>query len=59
VDRPRLDFAKYVESIDETAHQVLKPGASDDDVVEHYRKIANAVRLPIVSHGNYAMPLLE
>jgi 4-hydroxy-tetrahydrodipicolinate synthase len=54
-----LDFAKYVESIGGTALQVLKPGGSDDDVVEHYRKIANAVRLPIVLHGNYAMPLLE
>jgi 4-hydroxy-tetrahydrodipicolinate synthase len=54
-----LDFARYVESIGGTALQVLKPGGSDDDVVEHYRKIANAVRLPIVLHGNYAVPLLE
>jgi dihydrodipicolinate synthase/N-acetylneuraminate lyase len=54
-----LDFARYVESIGGTALQVLKPGGSDDDVVEHYRKIARTVRLPIVLHGNYPMPLLE
>jgi dihydrodipicolinate synthase/N-acetylneuraminate lyase len=54
-----IDFARYVESIGGTAVQVLKPGADDKDVVEHYRAIANAVRLPIVLHGNFAMPLLE
>ncbi len=54
-----VDFARYVESIGGTAVQVLKPAGDDDNVVEHYRKIANVVRLPIVLHGNFSMPLLE
>lgn len=54
-----IDFARYVESIGGTAVQVLKPGGDDADIVEHYRKIARAVRLPIVLHGNFPMPLLE
>jgi len=54
-----VDFARYVQSIGGTALQVLRPGGSDDEVVEHYRKIASAVQLPIVLHGNYSMPLLE
>jgi dihydrodipicolinate synthase/N-acetylneuraminate lyase len=55
-----IDFSRYVELVGGTAVQVLKPnGGSDDDVVEHYKKIAAAVGLPIVLHGNYSMPLLE
>jgi 4-hydroxy-tetrahydrodipicolinate synthase len=54
-----IDYARYVESIGGTALQVLKPSGGDDDVVEHYKKIAAAVHLPIVLHGNYSMPLLE
>lgn len=54
-----VDFARYVESIGGTALQVLKPSGEDADVVEHYRRIAQAVRLPIVLHGNFGIPLLE
>ena len=55
-----IDFARYVESIGGSAIQVLKPGAGgDEDVIEHYRRIARATSLPIVLHGNFSMPLLE
>ncbi|MGB7191379.1 MAG: dihydrodipicolinate synthase family protein [Acidobacteriaceae bacterium] len=55
-----IDFAHHVESMGGTALQVLKPtGAADDQVVEHYRRVAEATRLPIVLHGNFPMPLLE
>lgn len=55
-----IDFAHHVEEVGGTALQVLKPsGANDDQVVEHYRKLAEATHLPIVLHGNFSMPLLE
>jgi dihydrodipicolinate synthase/N-acetylneuraminate lyase len=54
-----IDFADYVESIGGTALQVLKPGGGDDAMVEHYRQVAAATRLPIVLHGDFSMPLLE
>jgi len=55
-----LDFARYADSIGATALQVLKPnGASEDGVLEHYRRVAAVTRLPIVLHGNFSMPLLE
>jgi 4-hydroxy-tetrahydrodipicolinate synthase len=54
-----IDFAKYVESIGGTALQVLKPGVDDDDLIEHYRQIAAATRLPIVLHGNFSNALLD
>lgn len=54
-----IDFAQYVESIGGTALQVLKPGVGDDELVEHYRQIAAAIRLPIVLHGDFSMGLLE
>ena len=54
-----IDFARYAESIGATALQVLKPnGASEDDLVEHYRRVAASTRLPIALHGNFPMPLL-
>src|SRR5206468_11105759 len=55
-----LDFARYADSIGATALQVLKPnGASEDGVLEHYRRVAAITRLPIVLHGNFSMLLLE
>ncbi len=54
-----IEYARYVESIGGTALQVLKPDGGDDDVVEHYKKLAVAVSLPIVLHGNYSLALLE
>jgi len=55
-----MDFAHHAESIDATALQVLKPGgASEDGVVEHYRKVAASTALPIVLHGDFPMSLLE
>lgn len=55
-----IDFAHHVESVGGTALQVLKPaGAADDQAAEHYRRVAEATRLPIVLHGNFSTPLLE
>jgi 4-hydroxy-tetrahydrodipicolinate synthase len=55
-----IDFARYAESIGATAVQILKPnGASDEGVVEHYRRVAGITKLPIVLHGNFPMTLLE
>jgi 4-hydroxy-tetrahydrodipicolinate synthase len=54
-----IDFARYAESVGATALQVLKPtGANEDSLVEHYRSIAAATRLPIVLHGDFSLPLL-
>ena len=55
-----IDFAHHVESVGGTALQVLTPtGATGDQVVEHYRRVAEATHLPIVLHGNFPTPLLE
>lgn len=54
------EFARYIESIGGTALQVLKPaGANDSGLVEHYNRVADATRLPIVLHGEFPLPLLE
>lgn len=55
-----IDFAHHVESVGGTALQVLKPaGVTDDQVLEHYQRVAETTHLPIVLHGNFPMPLLE
>jgi dihydrodipicolinate synthase/N-acetylneuraminate lyase len=55
-----VEFARYVESVGGTALQVLKPGGGDEDsIVEHYRQVAKATRLPIVLHGDFPMSMLE
>lgn len=55
-----IDFALYAESIGATALQVLKPtGAEEDGVVEHYRRVAQSTRLPIVLHGDFPFALLS
>lgn len=52
-------FARYAESIGAAALQVLRPpGGNDDEVVAHYRRVAASTALPIVLHGNFALPLL-
>jgi dihydrodipicolinate synthase/N-acetylneuraminate lyase len=56
---PAVEFARYAESVGATALQVLKPSGSEDGIVEHYRKIADSTRLPIVLHGDFPMPMLE
>jgi len=51
-----IDFARYAESVGATALQVLKPsGASEDQVAEHYRRVAEAAGLAIVLHGKFSM----
>jgi len=54
------EFARYIEGIGGTALQVLKPpGADESGLVEHYQRVADATRLPIVLHGDFPLPLLE
>lgn len=54
------EFARYIEGLGGSALQVLKPsGADEAALVEHYRRVADATRLPIVLHGEFPLPLLE
>ncbi|HWR13432.1 MAG TPA: dihydrodipicolinate synthase family protein [Terriglobales bacterium] len=54
-----IDFAHYAEKIGATALQVLKPtGTNEDTVVEHFKRISEATKLPLVLHGNFPMPEL-
>lgn len=55
-----IEFARFAESIGATALQLLRPPRVDDDgTLQQVRDVAAATRLPLVLHGNYAIPLLE
>ena len=56
-----VDYAKYAESIGADAVQVQIPTrrGGEDAVVRHFRAVAEATRLPIVLHGDFAAPLLR
>jgi len=56
-----VDYARYAESVGADAVQILMPAVygSEDELVEHYRAIARATRLPLVLHGQYPESLLR
>lgn len=54
-----IKYAKFSESEGAHAVQVMRPDAEDDKVVEFFKNVASATRLPIVLHGNFSHPLLE
>ncbi|MFB3904607.1 MAG: dihydrodipicolinate synthase family protein [Acidobacteriota bacterium] len=56
-----VDYARYSESVGADAVQILMPAVygSEDELVEHYRVISRATRLPLVLHGQYPEPLLR
>lgn len=55
-----IDYARFAESIGASAVQIIRPETDDDDeVVRFFKSIASSTSLPIVLHGNFAIPLLE
>jgi dihydrodipicolinate synthase/N-acetylneuraminate lyase len=56
-----VDFARYIESIGAHSLQVRIPtrAGGEDSIVDHYRAIADATRLPLVLHGNFSETLLK
>lgn len=55
-----IEYAKFCESIGATALQIMRPETEDDAaVVSYFQQVASKTNLPIVLHGNFAMPLLE
>jgi dihydrodipicolinate synthase/N-acetylneuraminate lyase len=55
-----IDYAKFSQSHGADALQILLPeGIKDEDkLYEHFSKISQSTRLPLVLHGEYSRPLL-
>ncbi|HZP83072.1 MAG TPA: dihydrodipicolinate synthase family protein [Chthonomonadaceae bacterium] len=54
-----VDYARYAEQVGADALQVLLPGGSEDGYVTHFRKLAEATRLPLVLQGDPRPALIE
>lgn len=54
-----LDYVQYVESLGFDGVQVLVPKGEDEDLLEHYQRIARSTKLGIVLQGKYSMPLMH